>query len=119
MERSQHAASGLQHAEGTARGTVKPAPSTANHVNACTLPTGRTGKVLPVCSVESQESLQPFLLPQQRPGEAAACAPLPEAKKQPIILIILSFTGDEQLGVWLHAQERFFMVRVPFHPHAA
>ena len=35
----------------------------------CSLSTGRTGEIFYVCPVESQESLQPFLLPEQQPGE--------------------------------------------------
>lgn len=85
MEWSQHAASGLQHTKGTGLYTTAGYFSYLIQINAvlqsdektncascvqCSSPsTGRTGQVFPVCSVESQESVQPFLLPEQQPGE--------------------------------------------------
>lgn len=74
VEWSEHAASGLQHAKGTRLMKKKKLWYRQNykcsgHPQCCSPPAGRTSQILPVCSVESQESLQPLLLPEQQPGE--------------------------------------------------
>lgn len=71
--------------------------------------TGRTSEELRVRPVESQEGLQPLLLPQQQPGQFEppdSAVALTEMLTDHVCL-----AGDVQLGVRLRSEERLFLVR--------
>lgn len=56
--------------------------------------------MLRVCSAESQEGLQPFLLPQQRPGELSAKVARRAADtKQAPVLIRCCF---QEMSSWVY-----------------
>lgn len=121
MERSEHAAAGLQRSQGSPSsrpsGDRRALCPGTDDSRASALSAGGTGQVLPVCSAESPESLQPFLLPQQRPGEpwSQGRPPVCPRRKAQALILPLLFSGDEQLGLRLQADERLLLVGVPLY----